>query len=412
VTLADQLSALDAAADAPAWSQLGREPELLDEAHRLDSELVPELAQVIVRDWDEVADRASAAAVVVRRLGDVPSPLGFARAAELAVALAVVEDGAALAEDLVDVLLEAAAPGLTQEADAEEYWRAGIALRCATDLVLLSEAPHYRLFDALQRLRGNLPEGLSRATARCVGRLSEHFGDQMLRDLLREDALASTSAATDAAVELGYASLRDAFAAADTAHATRALTEARDLFAAAEDGDEDRPDAEVFGAAAELVLAFAAGSGPDALGAPLDRMRLGATRLAMWDQDDDGPTRPVTQSSGWLALASHLRRIAQQLADPNWVELRGTLLALVDVYAGVRLRVLDREELGLEAAIRPRVTQWLGDEPTARVALETLTKSLPEDSGAGAVARELLAASEAPPGKARLCHFPPGWPGC
>lgn len=220
-----------------------------------------------------------------------------------------------------------------------------------------------------------------------------------MRGILRDKLLPIPGAAADAAIELGHAALRDAFADGDPTSAARVMGAAADLFDEAARADEDRPDALGFAAATRCALAFADrdADAMDHWAAELNKSRVG---LMAWSPSDHGPSRAEAAAGAWSLLTGDLLALRRHLDAPDTLRLLNAVEVIADAYYGIRLRVLKDTRLGLQAFLRPLVIERLRASHMLR---EGLTRLVEEDQATAdrrAAATQLLSEAGSGP-KAR-----------
>jgi hypothetical protein len=231
----------------------------------------------------------------------------------------------------------------------------GIALESAARLVLAGAASPYGLLDRLHRLPGQTPsldDDYAIRAVRVAGAVAEHFDVPEIPRLL-DKFVERDEVAEDAAYELGMLALRQALITSEADTARPLLLEARRRFSDAR-ADEERPDADAFGAAIDAVLAYAAGAVVPAevgqrLGHAVQEIRLNLLGLpAGWR----GPR--LETLSGWQSLLDTLTR-AQAADEPRaWLHAGAIIRDLVAVYTAHRtLELLARTENGPAPALTP-----------------------------------------------------------
>ena len=402
---------LGAADEPPTWADLQAEGEddLIGQVAALDIAFLRDAAEMLVVSWTNMdpSDRCSLAEVLGRRLVEITDPLSFASVADTVVAASMVchcdAPGRFTAASLATAL-EQALDG--SDADAV---RARPALGGLCDLVASGHAQPYRLLAAMERLSHHLPESLASPAARAAGRMAELRDDSLFQDLL-DTAMHHPGAVGDASVEAGHITLRRAFTSPDADTAMTALRDARLLYVDAQAADPDRPDVQAFIAAIDLLMAYNAGAHVAVLDEPARRMHRAVSELARYDMHGDTPSRPLGAAGDWWAFTAQLRGAAETLAGRHNLDLRRGLLALLDVYAGARIRVLAEGEPGMQTILRPPIDRWVADNLLARSALVSLIEELPGDSAACQAAKKILAVTEGDPGKAsRFRSGPDCW---
>ena len=412
--LADRLACIGITDPVPTWEALtSGEDDVAGQIGTVPSETLPTIAEILADSWEHLTDdeKAQICGVVAGRVADVRDPLMFASLLDrLTPAVAVLR--ADVATQLQSHLLALVRDrvGASGEDVTPEYARARFALGAAVDLVCTGATTRYALLALLDELRSNLPADLAGPAAHAAGRLAEQEPDPLYGTVL-ERVLEIGQAVSDACVELGHASLRDAAATPQVEDALRLVEKARQFYRDAVAADESRPDAVAFAAAADLVLAFSAGSDADALSPIADEMERAAWELTHFEPAD-APSRTAVRVAAWLTLGARLRGAAEILSGRGLLDMKRALLSLLDVYVDSRLRVLGYEQPNLETLIAPRIEQWIAANPATRAALADLLTQLPDDHELKGPLEDLLSVTEDPPGKLRRSRSHPGLPGC
>jgi hypothetical protein len=411
--LADRLASIGITDSVPTWEALtAGEDDVAGQIGTVPSEALPTIAEVLAESWEQLTDdeKVQICGVVARRVADVRDPLMFASLLDRLTPAAVVlrADVAAQLQTHLLALVRDRVSASGEEMTPEDA-RARFALGAAVDLVCTGATTRYALLAVLDELRSNLPTDLAGPAANAAGRLAEQEPDPLYGTLLAR-VLEIRQGEGDACVELGHASLRDAAATPQVEDALRLVEQARQFYRDAVASDESRPDAVAFAAAADLVLAFSAGSDADALSPIADEMERAAWELTHFEAAD-APSRTAVRVAAWLTLAARLRGAAEILSGRGLLDMERALLSLLDVYADSRLRVLGHEQESLETLIAPRIEQWFAANPVTRGALGELLNQLPEENELKEPLERLLRVTEEPPGKASRFPSHPGLPG-
>ncbi|MEU7907338.1 hypothetical protein [Actinoplanes sp. NPDC049118] len=233
---------------------------------------------------------------------------------------------------------------------------------------------------------------------RLIGIALDVWGtDRSAGEALR-DTLASLvelpAAAADAAFERGLDLLRHA-ATGRSADPLQALLEARRHLAGAEAAEESRPDAALYGAGVDAVMAFFRGdragirAGHAALCELLDRRTMDYRRshVPEW-------RRPRIEAAyAWARLVAILGHARQAVAETVWLDAWEALDAVLDAY------VLDRAVLpvigdvdshGLAKLIQPVIESELSRRQMLLAQLRKAVDDPRQHAGASAVRRDQL----------------------
>jgi len=181
----------------------------------------------------------------------------------------------------------------------------------------------------------------------------------------------------EAAMELGLIELKKGLEDRERESAVEAFTKARDLFATASTSSEKRADAELYRLSLTMLLDFQNGrrSGPmaDEVGAiaqaafecsvhavPSDP-RLANT----WLTDRAG------EAMAWSMLAFRLERLESSLGEAVWLEAATVIeRQLLVCYSASRSTLLRATDGGLEAILRPAISDAVQQEQTRLLLLE------------------------------------------
>lgn len=394
MTVEERLRALTAMDGAPEMPELGGEAQFVAAIADLPEELMSRAADAVWQAWPEIRDRRAMLAALASRLPEVTAALEYGDVADgLVAGVAALDD-----EPSAVAVAAALASALAPDSLDERPLHAGHAVRAASDLASVSSVSSHTTLASLSRLTA-IPDPAGAPFARAIGRLLDLNDDEWLRAMLRDQALPLPSATADAAIELAHAALRDAFADGDPSSATTSLGTAVQLYEEAARADEDRPDALGFAAATRCALAFAARDVDEMerWAAELEKCRIA---LLAWSPSDDGPSRAEAAAGAWVLLTGDLLALRRHLDAPDTLRLINAVEVISDAYYGVRLRVLENEQLGLQAFLRPLVVEKLRENGMLREGLCRLKEEDEVTAERRAAATHLL--SEASPGpKAR-----------
>lgn len=396
VNVEQRLRGLTATDDAPAMADLGGEAEFVASVAGLPEDLISRAADSVWQAWPEIADQCAALTALASRLSDVTAALEYADVADGLVAGVAASENDTAAITVASALAAALAP----EALDVRPLHGGHALRAAADLASVASVSSHTILAPLSALT-TIPEPAAPSFARAIGQFLDLSDEQWMRSILRDKLLPLPSAAADAAIELGHASLRDAFADGDPTSAARVMATAAALFDEAARADEDRADALGFAAATRCALAFAEGD-VDAMerwAAELNLSRLG---LMAWSPADHGPSRAEAAAGAWSLLTGDLLALRRHLDAPDSLRLLNAVEVIADAYYGIRLRVLKDTRLGLQAFLRPLVIERLRANHMLREGLTRLAEEDQATADRRAAATQLL--REAGPGPKAQRH--------
>ena len=388
VDVAGRLRSLRSTDPAPDLDELGGPGLFGSQLATLEPELLVRAAESVWSSWSTLADGQRFVRLLAHRLRDIDGDMAFA---ELSSGLVDAALTGAAAD--VDTVLDALLAALTPDAVTGRPLRAGRAIHAAADIATAAEGPsRHKVLAQLSGLT-DIPADVAAAFARACGRLLDHADEAWLRDLVEQRLLIHRRGAPQAAVELGYCRLRDAFNAADEAAALAALQEAAAMFEQAAAADEQRADADAMAAAARCVLAFAAG---DVATVAAERQRLERRRTELVMFSATPSSRFEAAAGAWLLLAGDLLALEQHLAYDKILGLEKPVRAIARAHEGVRLQVLDDERFGLRTVIRPRIIETLQARSFLRQGIQELAGDRGE-SGLSVSAQALTATIGAPP---------------
>jgi len=181
----------------------------------------------------------------------------------------------------------------------------------------------------------------------------------------------------EAAMELGLIELKKGLEDRERESAVEAFTKARDLFATASKSSEKRADAELYRLSLTMLLEFQSGrrSGPvaDEVGAITQaafecsvHVVPSDPRLAnTWLMDRAG------EAMAWSMLAFRLERLETSLGETVWLEAATVIeRQLLVCYSASRSTLLRTTDGGLEAILRPAISDAVQQEQTRLLLLE------------------------------------------
>jgi hypothetical protein len=245
----------------------------------------------------------------------------------------------------------------------------GIALEAATRLVLAGAASPYGLLDRLHRLPGQLPgldDDYAARAVRVAGAVAEHFDVPEVPRLLGQ-FVERDDVAEDAAYELGMLAMRQALSKSDADTARPLFLDARRHFTDAY-RDEERPDADAFGAVIDAVLAYAAGAVvPAEVGQRLGHA-VREIRLNLFGLPPGWRSPRIETLSAWQSLLDTLTRAQAADQAQAWLHAGAVIRDLVAIYTAHRTLGLlahperahgPAETRGLHSVLAPRVERTL-----------------------------------------------------
>jgi hypothetical protein len=384
VNVAERLAALTSVEAAPTIDDLGGAAALCSVIPALDERLIVRAAETLWESWETATQRAELVAALAGRVDDIDTDLEFADVAD-----GLVHGALSGEAETVEVVGEALMRCLEPDAVSARPLRAGHALRSAVELAIASEGPFiHGLLASAAKLKV-IPEQAAVAFARGLGALLDAVDEPWVRAILREQLLPIRPAAPQAAIELGYCCLRDAFAEEERAPALAAIAQAEVLFSEAARDDEQRADAGAMAAATGCVLAFA-DADTDRLADQLRRFERARGELAAWSWSD-GASRAEAAAGAWLLLTCDLAALDQHLNYDGVARLEAPLRAMAEAYCGIRLRVITDDRFGLRSVVRARIVAEAVDNVLFAQGLRELSTDT-EYLGLAAKAGEVVAA--------------------
>lgn len=214
-----------------------------------------------------------------------------------------------------------------------------------------------RLLDVLLGLAlGDDVEFLRRA-AKIAGVAYSHWRDRELVEVLHK-LVQLEAVRSEAAFELGMASLAVAMDKAGSDEAATAFREARDWFVESDEVSEHRPEASLYLDGLHLLLSFHSGTTSAVFGTASARVQQHAFELHALSGGSSPPWLGSrhTEAACWSALASAVAGLAEQLEEPSWWQPAAVIEeGLLSVYSAGRSIVRRAQQGGIEAMVRPRI---------------------------------------------------------
>jgi hypothetical protein len=334
---------------------VGGEAELLDSSAELvQSRFLPELVQMLERDWTSVSDHRRALAFLEESFTLQRHALTLANALDaLLVSPSLLRSGAS---EIGGVLLRRT----DREARRREPTTARYALDAVVRLALGGWINRFPVLTVLSDLDAAEDPDLASAACRYLSICYEQYRAPELRDAL-ERLHAIPDSEADAAYELAMTSVLDALEQ-DTFDDVRVgLVEARQVLASVVSLEEERQDAEIVATALDVLLGFGDGIAAEKLTEKAQELRrLVLLRRAWLAGTHTGWIAPRADAEvEWYRLATLLADAAALVERPSWLDAREALAQVIEAYAAsrsVRLFVRVGEELpGAETIVEPRL---------------------------------------------------------
>jgi hypothetical protein len=340
---------------SPRLDDIGGEQILHSGEALHQSTVLPEIIRAIAADWDRLADRERGIAWLLQALDAVAHPM------VLSGALDVVLSSPLLLPEVAPAL----GPVLLNRADVRSSDRtadlAARALDGAGRLVLGGWwSRRYSLLDKVTLLRADERDLFATPVARLIGVCYEQWRDPGPQEALGH-LLSARGSEGDAAFELGMVELMTALDGDSEAQVVAGLQNARTWFARADAADEERTDAQAFGAALDLLLAFPGGAPHSEVARQLQKLDRTVRVRHMWlFGEGKSWLHPRIQAEvEWLRLGQIVTRAAQLTSQPSWWDPRAALAQLLETYTASRsVRLLSHTQCatgGLDCIIEPRI---------------------------------------------------------
>jgi hypothetical protein len=321
----------------------------LAEDARNASRLAPEfiaLTEALLRSGHLLSKELSAIAGSV--LATVHPPLVFLDTIDvlLCCPLLLAEHGRHLNMNLNDWFTRARLDG--------KGLRAYDYLESMTRLALSGASREFLLLENLLSLTIHDPVELVERAPRLIGIAAERWHTEGTQQLLT-NLIEIPDAASDCLFELALADLREGLQQSNSVDARAAFSRAHDHFADAEGLEEARDDATIYRCAMDAVLLFGSVSDREAVVQVANDLDSACQRRRAWTMSTSRPwSRPSRQSEyEWAVLASTLRKSAEPLKRPSWLNPAETLAQVLRAYRASRSLTTVACTSGLEVIVEP-----------------------------------------------------------
>ncbi|WP_018042880.1 hypothetical protein [Methylobacterium sp. 88A] len=279
---------------------------------------------------------------------------------------------------------------LTRAKDkASDYGSRAHALKAAMVLAQSDRSLLRRLQSDLLDLDLTDDGDFLRHAARIAGAVLAHEEDKDLRDILNR-LVDVEDAEDEAAMELGFDTLRMGLDAETPDAAMTAFRGARDWFRRAEDASGGRPDATLYRRCLDALVTFQSGHAVDDLRSRIDGIKASAFAYTAYLTTPDRPEETLSWLGSrtearvrWSMLALRLGALDTSLLKRAWLDAAAVIQEeLLAVYTASRSFLTQDAESGLEAVLQPRIVGALSRELHS---LALLDQWLEENAGSGLV---------------------------
>lgn len=232
-------------------------------------------------------------------------------------------------------------------------------LEVLTRIGLTQPSARLRALDLMLSITSCDSSDFLERTPRLVGLALDLWRESDLTNVL-ETLTEFEETRVDAQYELAHVQLRTALEESSVAAIFEGLTKARDLFGSVEYMEEAREDAEIFGSALDMIMAFtSSGSTGSAVDTSeiMDKFSNSiARRLALTSRSSMGNWAAPRQRAEveWYTLADVLRKATGPLAQASWLQPIETLSLVLDAYKASRA-VTVMTTAGLQRILEPVV---------------------------------------------------------
>ena len=214
-----------------------------------------------------------------------------------------------------------------------------------------------RLLDFFLGLAPDDDTEFLRHAAKIVGVAFSHWRDKELVEVLSK-LVHLEPIRSEAAFELGMASLAEAIDQTDSIAAITNFRDARDWFGESDGVSECRPEASLYFDSLNLLLDFQSGSASASLSSMSARVQQHAFELHAWSGDINPPWMGArhAEAACWSALAGAVAGLADSLNEPSWWEPTTVIeMGLLSVYSAGRSILRRDQHGGVESLVRPRI---------------------------------------------------------
>lgn len=263
----------------------------------------------------------------------------------------------------------------------------------------------YRLVACLLETSSDDDGDYLRHVVAIAGLMNAHLSVPELQVKL-VDLLCIATCHDEAAMELGLIELKKGLEDRERETAIEALKKARDMFATASASSEKRADAELYRLSLTMLLEFQNGRRSGPVAAEVGAITRATFEYAVsavpcdprlantWLMDRAG------EAIAWSMLAHRLERLENSLGETVWLEAATVIeRQLLVCYSASRSTLLRTTDGGLEAILRPQISDAVQREQTRLLLLERWIDKNADSSDmildARALHREATAAREA-----------------
>jgi hypothetical protein len=248
------------------------------------------------------------------------------------------------------------------------------AMECLFRLALADMIPRHRPLMLMVELEREDPPLFAANAARLAGAAFHVWReDSLLAALVR--LLGNSDAESEAAMELGLASLSTALASDSGGDIAAQLQIARAYFDRAYKTGEERPDAAAYRATIDVLEGFASRQTSEQLSGPVEELETAVRQRDMWLFGLDLPEwlRPRRDREvQWVRLAQLVRATAGSLGRPSWLKPAAVMEQVLCVYDAERTVGAGP---GLSRLLRPPIEAAFVQERGLRAHLDDLLAS-------------------------------------
>ena len=242
-------------------------------------------------------------------------------------------------------------------------------------LALSDMAPRHRLLALLIEVKRDEPGLFAVKAAKLVGAAFHVWHEKDLLPVL-ERLLDNGEAESEAAMELGLATLSQALAGDTLPDIAAELRTARAYFERAYRSGEQRLDAVAYRATIDVLEGFASGRRTEELSSAVDELETAVRQRDIWRfglEDLPDWMRPrLDREMQWVRLARWVRTTAGPLGRPSWLKPALIMDQVLNVYDAERTIGAGR---GLSGLLRPPIEAAFVRERGLRAHLDDLLSS-------------------------------------
>lgn len=341
--------------------ELGGIAKLAPAARRLGgTPIMPELLQPLVLEWSSagVGEREAYKSVLSDLLEAATTDFVLLEAVDILEHHRPLPDGGD--ESCFMIFLAKAAASCHSLSGLSRGAALDGAFRWASD----NRRWQLRLLDLLLGIVPSDDAEFLRRAAKIAGVAFSHWRDKELLEVLNK-LVQLEAIRSEAAFELGMASLAEAMDRAGSNDATTAFHRARDWFAESCGLSEHRPAASLYLDALDLLLSFNRGASAATVGTVCARVQQHAFELHAWSGGLGPPWlgSRQTEAACWSTLASAVAGLAESLDEPSWWQPAIVIEeGLLSVYSAGRSILRRTTQGGIEAMVRPRIRESLASQ--------------------------------------------------